>query len=396
MRTTPLPLDLKSFGDDIDNLRAELKQDIGDKDLAHFRKIEMLVWGLSLLGLATAGFGVNPIAIIALAAASFARWTIVSHHISHRGYENIAGSPARYNSKNYGRGWYRLLHWMDWIQPEAWHHEHDVLHHYNLGENADPDVPQEKAKWMEASGIPMPLRFVFVAIIAMVWKPAYYAPNTLNALLNKEEKTSITFSSWGLWSPLNKRFWQIVWRCWLPYISFRFGALPAIFLLISPEAWISALINILIAEVVINLWTYIVIAPNHAGSDIYVFDQHHKGRATFYLHQIVGSVDYNCGGNTRDFMQGWLNYQIEHHLFPELTVRQYQKAHSRVREICAKHDIPVVSESVFKRVIKLTRILTGMDTQPLWPGVIDTSKVASINEAEKNNSDEQLSNTPTA
>ena len=37
MRTTPLTLDLKAFGDDIDNLRAELKQDIGDKDLDQFR-----------------------------------------------------------------------------------------------------------------------------------------------------------------------------------------------------------------------------------------------------------------------------------------------------------------------------------------------------------------------
>jgi len=389
MRTTPLTIDLKAFGDDIDNLRADLKKDTGDKDLAQFRKIEMLVWGLSFLGLATAGFGVNPIAIMALAAASFARWSILTHHISHRGYEKITGAPARYNSKTFARGWRRIVHWLDWVQP-------DVLHHYNLGEHADPDVPEYKSDWMRESGLPMPLRFVLIALIAVIWKPIYYGPNTLNALLNKEQKTSYEFLSSELWSPLGKRFWQIVWRCWLPYISFRFGFLPAIFLLISPEAWVSALINILIAEVVINVWTYIVIAPNHAGSDIYVFDKHHKNRATFYLHQIVGSVDYNCGGNVRDFMQGWLNYQIEHHLFPDLTVMQYQKAHSRVRDICTKHGIPVVSESVFKRLIKLSRILTGMDTQPVWPGVIDSSQVERKDDVIEDNPEERVNNTVTA
>lgn len=375
MRRTPLPIDLKAFAADIDNLRAELKQGIGTKDLAHFKKIEIFVWFLALLGLATAWLGPNPVAVLALAAASFARWTILSHHISHRGYENIPGAPARYNSKIYGRGWRRIVDWMDWVHPEAWHHEHDVLHHYNLGETGDPDVPQNNAEWLRNSRLPTPIKLLIVLAIAIVWKPIYYAPNTLNSLLNKQEKTSIELGSWGLWSPFSKRFWVIVWRCWLPYISFRFGFLPAIFLLISPEAWQYALINLLIAEVVINIWSYVVIVPNHAGSDIYMFDKHPTDRANFYLNQILGSVDYNCGGNGRDFMQGWLNYQIEHHVFPDLTVRQYQIAHKRMREICAKHNVPVISESVFKRVVKLIKILVGIETQPLWPGIIDTGRL---------------------
>ena len=373
MRRTPLPLDLKAFASDIDNLRAELKQDIGSKDLAHFQGIERIVWCLVLLGLGTAWLGPNPIAVMALAAASFGRWTILSHHISHRGYESIPGAPARYNSKTYARGWRRIIDWLDWVYPEAWHHEHDVLHHYNLGETGDPDVPQNNADWIRKSRLPAGIKVLIVTAIAIVWKPLYYAPNTLNALLNKKEKTDIELGSWELWSPLSKRFWLIVWHCWLPYISFRFVFLPSLFLLISPEAALYALVNLLIAEVVINIWSYIVIVPNHAGSDIYVFDKHPVDRANFYLNQVLGSADYNCGGNTRDFMQGWLNYQIEHHLFPDLTVLQYQIAHRRIREICEKHNVPVVSESIFKRVIKLTRILIGTDTQPLWPGIVDTS-----------------------
>jgi len=72
-------------------------------------------------------------------------------------------------------------------------------------------------------------------------------------------------------------------------------------------------------------------------------------------------------------MQGWLNYQVEHHVFPDLTVRQYQRAHKRMREICVQHQVPLVTESIFKRVWKLTQIMTGATTQPIWPGIVDTS-----------------------
>ena len=373
MKQLPFAIDLTAFAQDIDALRAELKQDIGSKDLAHFKKIEILVWLLAFLGLATAWLGPNPISILALAAASFGRWTIVTHHISHRGYENIPGAPKRYNSKTYARGWRRVVDWLDWVHPDAWHHEHDVLHHYNLGEHGDPDVPQNNSTWMRGSKLPLPFKYLLILIMSMVWKPLYYAPNTLNSLLNKQEKTDFEYSSLELWSPFKKRFWLVVWRCWLPYIGFRFGILPALFLIISPEAWLFALINLLIAEVVINMWSYIVIVPNHAGSDIYVFDEHPADRANFYLNQVVGSVDYNCGGNVRDALQGWLNYQVEHHVFPDLPVRQYQLAHKRMREICAKHQVPFVAESIFKRVFKLTQIMAGTATQPVWPGIIDTS-----------------------
>ena len=376
MQTTPFHIDLKAFGADIDQLRKELRNNIGAKDLAHFKNIERIVWLLAAIGLLTAGFGLNLVSITALAAASFARWAIISHHISHKAYEKIPGAPKRYNSKFYARGWRRVVHWMDWMTPNAWHYEHDILHHYSLGEQADPDVPQNKVEWIRDSAMPMFLRYLFVLGAAMLWKPFYYAINTLNALLNKQEKTQIELGSWALWSPLNKRFWVVMWQCWLPYISFRFVFLPSLFLLHSPGAATSALLNLLVAELVINVWTYVVITPNHAGSDLYVFDQHPPDRASFYLHQIVGSADYNCGGHVRDFMQGYLNYQIEHHLFPDLTLLQYQLAHSRVREICAKHAVPVVEESIAKRLVKLVNILTCKEHQPLWPGVVQPKEQA--------------------
>ena len=34
----------------------------------------------------------------------------------------------------------RYLDWLDWMLPEAWVFEHNVLHHSHTGEDADPDL----------------------------------------------------------------------------------------------------------------------------------------------------------------------------------------------------------------------------------------------------------------
>ena len=90
-----------------------------------------------------------------------------------------------------------------------------------------------------------------------------------------------------------------------------------------------------------------------------MFDEKAKGKGEFYLRQIVGSVNYPNGTNTLDFLHGWLNYQIEHHLWPEMTASQYQKAQPLVKAICEKHNIPYIQESVFTRLRKTLDVMVG-------------------------------------
>ena len=73
----------------------------------------------------------------------------------------------------------------------------------------------------------------------------------------------------------------------------------------------------------------------------------------------MGSVNYNTGGDVRDALHGWLNYQIEHHLFPNLPLSQYQKMQPKVKALCAKHNIEYRQESVFKRAKMTIELLVG-------------------------------------
>jgi fatty acid desaturase len=58
-------------------------------------------------------------------------------------------------------------------------------------------------------------------------------------------------------------------------------------------------------------------------------------------------------------MHGWLNYQIEHHIWPDMTILQYSRAHPMVKYVAQKYGIPYVQESVWFRVVKTLKIMVG-------------------------------------
>jgi fatty acid desaturase len=73
----------------------------------------------------------------------------------------------------------------------------------------------------------------------------------------------------------------------------------------------------------------------------------------------MGSANYHCGGEFTDYMSCWLNYQIEHHLFPDLPPKKLQQAQPRVEAICKQHGVPYVREPIAQRVKQLVGVMVG-------------------------------------
>jgi fatty acid desaturase len=144
-----------------------------------------------------------------------------------------------------------------------------------------------------------------------------------------------------------------------PYIAWNFVLLPALFLPLGLWAAFSVLCNSLLAEVLTNLHTFLVVGPNHTGEDLYRFDSSPEGRGERYLQQVIGSANYRTGGDLNDYLHLWLNYQIEHHLFPDLSMLQYQRVQPKVHALCEKYGIPYVQESVWTRVRKMVDVVVG-------------------------------------
>ncbi len=370
-------IDQKQLQKDID----AIKKTIGattEEDFQHLLKLER--WGrASTLGgfalillvvyLDFSAFQLNAIAFWAIGiigslligVGNVARWANVTHPILHGAYDKVPNIPHRYTKDGYAAGNRRWIDWLDWIKPDAWAFEHNIMHHYHLGEVDDPDNVEKNLVWLHEAKIPNWVKYTVVYLFAFTWKFTYYAPNTLRILENKERKRlklpdTLDYEI----SPFTKNGLALWKEYLLPYGLFQFVFLPFLFFpLGGMEAVLSAFIFILIGEAFANLHSFLVIVPNHSAEDIYQFSTPHKTQGEYYLRQIMGSVNYNTGTDLIDFGHGFLNYQIEHHLFPNMPHSFYQKMQPIVKEICKKHNLEYRQESVFKRILMTVDLMVG-------------------------------------
>jgi fatty acid desaturase len=375
-------VDREAFARDLDALRAEAERELGPEDVAHLRKLERWGRACAAAGYATAWIAPNVLSSALISLGATARWTIVAHHTLHKALDRVEGVEDARTSRGFAKGSRRLLHWLDWLAPEAWEYEHNVLHHYRTSERADPDLVEENVAGLRDSSAPLVLKYAAVAFYALTWKWSYYAPNTFQILQRAARRRASGervadpsehdargperyLSALDPRTVDGRAFWR---RCVLPYASVRFGLVPAMFGALGPWAAASVLCNSIAAEAMTNAHTFIIIATNHVGDDLYRFEGQGRGRGEFYLRQVSSSVNFRTGGDLNDFLHGFLNYQIEHHLFPDLPPRQYQRLAPKVKAVCEKHGVPYVQQGVFSRVRQLVGVMVGTRSMRRAPG----------------------------
>jgi len=393
-------LDYEGFGREVTALGKELQAEGGAEDVAHLEK--MVSWRniAGLVGVATMAFPVNPVSVLALSTWTYASWTMIAHHTCHGGYNRV--DAGNFNSRGFALGnvVQRTKDWLDWMQPEAWNVEHNRLHHYRLNENSDPDLVQQNLDWLRDMDAPLLYKYATVAFFMPIWKWFYYAPNTFKELQVAEwkksgkelpkdfdEKKALTVVE--LFRPENSATREVIKpfdflsKVIGPFFFLRFVALPAPLLAIpgaGPALYGHAVANLVLADMVTNIHGFITIVTNHAGKDLYTFDDAVKPKTpSFYVRQIVGSANYATGTDAIDFSHGWLNYQVEHHVWPDLSMLQYQKGAPKLKAICEKYGVPYVQESVFERLRKTVDIMIGKSTMRSFPTQYEPAKDKATN-----------------
>ena len=210
----------------------------------------------------------------------------------------------------------------------------------------------------------------------LTWKYTYYTPSTLIEVQRKrireqavkdpsfpiEKEMKKVASIDQLFFPFHKYAIEVWARCIIPYLLIRFGLFPLLFLPLGTEAYFWVLLQSVLAEFLTNLHSFIVIAPNHSGSDLYRFHSKYKNKQEFYIRQIIGSANYHTGSEWINYLQGYLNYQIEHHLFPDVPMLKLKEYQPRVKLLCEKYNVPYIQESIWKRFYKMIQISIGQES----------------------------------
>jgi len=391
-------LDLAGWASEIRGIEKQVRSEQGERDTAHLHKMvrwTQVCWYLGLV-LACAS-RVSVAGVLLLSTATFVQWTMIGHHVIHGGYSKLD------KSGKYKRGVFafgnvakRLHDWSDWMRPEAWDVEHNHLHHYQLGEENDPDLVERNMHSVRSADVGLFWKYLIVLFFACTWKWTYYAPNTTKALYKTRKMTEfkkrgispdsaeaqkgLTFSledgdAYTIFQAVEDaargRFGGLyeISSVMLPYAVWHFGIMPAMTLAAGfpAETFYNCLTNLLIAEVLTNVHAFLVIAGNHVGDDCYRFSTPVAPKSDeFLLRAVIGSVNFPTGGDVNDMLHGFLNYQIEHHLWSDLSMVSYQKAAPLVREVCAKYGVPYVQQTVWQRVPKTVGCMVGTKSMKLW------------------------------
>jgi len=324
--------------------------------------------------------GPNPVSALAIGVGTYGRWAVVAHHVSHRGLDRVPGRPERYRRSVFARGARRALDWLDWIHPEDWHLEHDELHHHHTNDILDPDLVEENLKLIRQADLPDAVKLAIVGFFATTWRLTYYAPSAYLAAREVEQLRASgqkvdrsTFRRpekyYRLFDPRSADGRRFIARNVLPYGLLRFVAAPLCALPLGPGASLSVAANAAMGEAISNLLAFATIVPSHAGDDTTRFDRDPTSRGERYARQILGTVNYTLGdegfvGDVHDLLHGFLNYQIEHHLFPDLPPRAYRRIAPSVEAICKKHGLPYRKERVDVRVRKTLEVMIGRHSMP--------------------------------
>jgi fatty acid desaturase len=265
--------------------------------------------------------------------------------------------------------------------------EHNNRHHYCLSELEDPDLVENNLVDLRLAPIPVALKWLLLPFIVTTWKWYYYAPNTYKELklarwrkLGKKipddvtPSDAVTIRSLIFGGTPFYSFWEFVSIVIGPYLLIHFFVFPLPLLAVGEylgngsEMYISAVKNLFYAELLTNAHAFLAIVTNHAGHDMYRFRNGCRPYSgSFYLRQVLASVDFWTGSDINDFMHGYLNYQIEHHLWPSLSMLSYKRSQPLVKSLCAKHGVPYVQENVFLRLKKTVDIMTGSSSMRWFP-----------------------------
>ncbi len=225
-----------------------------------------------------------------------------------------------------------------------WRIQHNILHHtYTNVTGVDEDInpgpvmrfsPHEKRKPMH--------RFQHI----YAW--FLYGLMTLMWFLSKDYKQAKRYEKMGLTETQNlsyKKHVTIVLISKVLYGAMILG-LPLIF---SPAPWWFTLIGFFIMEFIAGVTLGAIFQPAHVvpTSDYPVPDESGNIQADWAVNQLYNTANFAPGAKLLSWYCGGLNYQVEHHLFPNICHIHYSKISKIVKETAAEYKLPYHSYKTF-------------------------------------------------
>lgn len=230
-----------------------------------------------------------------------------------------------------------------------WKIQHNVLHHtYTNIEGLDEDI--SIGKFLRVS--PHQKR-QSIHRIQHYYAWFFYSLMTINWVVFKDFHQMFRYSKMGLLKGQNKSFSSQLGEVILfkvLYISI-FIVIPVI---VSPVPWWLTVLFFLCMHFIASLIVGVIFQCAHVmpSSDYPLPDEEGKIKTNFTLHQILTTANFSPDSKFFSWFIGGLNYQIEHHLFPNICHIHYKNISEIVKKTTAEYGIPYNVHSNFYLAVK--------------------------------------------
>ena len=333
--------DIEALGYELDAIRCDIEESLGEKDAAYIRRTikfqRLLDVGARLLIGASRTRAGWVLGTASLAYAKSVENMEISHNVLH-GQWDWMNDPEIHSS---------TWEWDMVGVTSQWKYSHNYRHHVFsnvLGMDDDlgfgvmrvtRDQPWQPAHLLQ------PLRNLLLASI-FEWGIALHGVHS--------ERDRLAPDAGKVAEARRALIGKIARQAVKDYVLF-----PAL----SRLRWRRTLAANAAANLLRNVWAYVVIFCGHFpdGAEKFtedVLDQ--ETRAEWYLRQMLGSANFKAGPLLA-FSSGNLCYQIEHHLFPDLPSNRYAQIAVRVRALCDKYDLPYTSGSLVHQYLLTLRTI---------------------------------------
>lgn len=225
-----------------------------------------------------------------------------------------------------------------------WKIQHNVLHHsYTNVHGHDEDINS-----------PMFLRFsphqkrYLIHKFQFIYSWFFYGFLTLGWIVYEDYGQLIGYSKRGLLKSQKTTFtkeFTILVLTKVAYMSYII-LLPMIF---GPAVWWAYLVGFVIMHYVAGFILSIIFQPAHVIEETHfpLGDESGKLSTGWAEHQLMTTCNFAGDSKLFTWFVGGLNYQVEHHLFPNICHVHYPKISKIVKETAEKFNLPYYSQPTF-------------------------------------------------
>ncbi|HEY2503839.1 MAG TPA: fatty acid desaturase [Mycobacterium sp.] len=335
--------DLEALGVELDAIRRDIEDWRGEKDSAYIRRTiafqRFLDIAARLVIAGTRGKVGWAFGTTALTMAKSIENMELGHNIGH-GQWDWMNDPEIHSS---------TWEWDMAGVSSQWRYSHNYRHHmFTNVIGVDDDLGfgvlrvTRDQKWQRGN-LFQPLRNVLLAIMFEWGIAAHGLHSEHERAATDAEKSAVTHAL----------IRKMARQAGKDYVFF-----PAL----SLRRWRRTLTANVAANLLRNLWAYIVIACGHFVDGAEKFTPavlEGETKPEWYLRQMLGTANFDAGP-IMAFLSGNLCYQIEHHLFPDLPSNRYAEIAQRVRGVCATYDLPYTTGPLVRQYLLTFRTISKL------------------------------------